>query len=210
MNLIDSNNASSGDDEEQQSNQQEQTNSLEQRDQVDLESRGILIIDGIISNESIAKIYKRMLVLHLNESFNDPIQLILNSPGGDCDAGWALIDLIGFIRLKVKTIAMGEICSTATAIFIAGDERIMAPNCSAMIHQFSDAGIGNYSDLVAKGKAWKMESDKETAHLIKHSKYTTKAQIEKHILRSYDHWLSPQEMKRHGLCDEVFKPKPKK
>jgi len=180
---------------------------MNQRDQTELEDRGILIIDRIISKDSLAKISKRMLVLHFDKEFKDEIQIILNSPGGYCDAGWALIDLMGFVKNRVKTVAMGEICSMATSIFIAGDDRVMSPNCSAMIHQFSDYGEGKYDELIAKGKMWEMEMEKEVAHLIRCSKYTNKAQVEKNLLKGNDHWLSPNEMKKHGLCDQVFKPK---
>lgn len=188
----------------------EEEPSTPRRDQSELEERGVIIIDSDISKESLAKSFQRILILHFDEDFTDDIQIILNSPGGAVDAGWAFIDLMGFVKNKVKTIAMGEICSMAFSIFIAGDERVMSPNCSAMLHQFSDETEGNHDDLIAKSKMWKMEMEKDYALLIKHSKYTTKAQIEKYLLKSHDVWLSPQEMKKHGLCDSVFKPKPRK
>lgn len=180
-----------------------------QQDQKELEDRGIIIINNFISKETLSRAYRRMLVLHMDEEFTDDIQIILNSPGGYCDAGWAFIDLMSFVKNNVRTIAMGEICSMAASIFIAGDERILSPNCSTMIHQFADYGEGKYGDLIAKGKMWDMEMSKDIAHIIRCSKYTKASDVKKHILKDHDHWLSPQEMKKHGLCDIIFKPKPR-
>lgn len=182
---------------------------IHQHDQKELEERGIIIINNVISKETLARAFRRMMILHLDDEFTDDIQVILNSPGGYCDAGWAFIDMMGFVKNKIRTVGMGEICSMAASIFIAGDERVLSPNCSTMIHQFADYGEGKYGDLVAKGKMWDMEMNKDIAHIIRCSKYKNAAEVKKYILKDHDHWLSPQEMKKHGLCDTIFKPKPR-
>lgn len=187
------------------------------RDMGSLENRGIIMISGEISKDSLARATRTLLRLHFDTDFNEEVQIIINSPGGYTDAGWAFIDMMDFVNLKIRTIAMGEICSMATSIFMAGDERIMSPNSCAMIHQFSWGSQGTYSDLVAQRKAEDMEHKREIRHLIRFSKYTTEEEIRKHVLLDTDHWLTPEEMLKHGLCDEVFvskkdrgKKKPKK
>jgi len=174
--------------------------------QAQLEDKGILFIEDVITKDTISRATKKLMALHFNAQFTDQIQIILNSPGGYCDAGWAFIDLMGWCKNPITTIALGEICSMATSIFIAGDNRVMSTNCSAMIHQFSDYGEGSYGDLIAKNKFWEMEYSKDLAHLLRCSKYKNKEQIKKHILKDHDHWLSPQDMKKHGLCDVIFVP----
>lgn len=179
------------------------------RDREALEDRGIIIINSYISKETLARATRRMLVLHFDEEFTDDIQVVLNSPGGFTDGGWAFIDTMRFVKNKVITVAMGEICSMATSIFIAGDYRIMAPHSTAMIHQFAWYREGNYSDLVAGRKMEDLEQEKDIQHLIDCSKYKSEAEVKKHLLKEYDNWLSPKEMKKHGLCDEISKPKTK-
>lgn len=175
-----------------------------------LEDRGILIINSFISKETLARATRRMLVLHFDEQFEDDIQIVLNSPGGYCDAGWAFIDTMKFIKNQVVTVAVGEICSMATSIFISGEERVMSPNSTAMIHQYSGYAEGNYGDLVAGRKAEDMEAAKSIRHLIENSKYKTEADVKKYLLKEHDHWMSPKEMKKHGLCDSISKQKRKK
>lgn len=182
---------------------------VQEQDQKELEERGVILINDYITKETLARAYRRLMILHMDDSFKDDIQIIINSPGGYCDAGWAFIDMMAFCKNNIRTIAMGEIASMAASIFIAGDERIISPNTSTMIHQFSSYAEGAYGDLLAHSKAWDLEMSKDIAHLIRCSKYKTAADVKKHILKDHDHWLSPQDMKKHGLCDSIFKPKPR-
>lgn len=175
-----------------------------------LESRGILFIDEPISKRTLANATRRLLEYHFDPDFEDEIQIILNSPGGYTDAGNAFIDLMQWCRLKVRTIALGEISSMATLIFIHGDERIMAPNSIAMIHQFSSVNMGNYTDLVASRKYEDIEMQRHLKMFLECSKYKTEEQVQKHLLKSYDNYLTPEEMLEHGLCDEIFKSYKKK
>ena len=179
------------------------------RDREMLEDRGILIINSFISKETLARATRRMMILHFDDEFKDDIQVILNSPGGYTNAGWAFIDMMRFVKNKVITIAVGEICSMATDIFVAGDERIMSPNATAMIHQYRGYAEGTYGDLVAGRKMEDMEAAKGVRHLIDCSKYETEMEVKKHLLKDHDHWLSPKEMKKHGLCDRIARRKKK-
>lgn len=176
-----------------------------------LESYGILIIDDTITKQSIARATKKLLEYHFDSSFDNDVQIILNSPGGYLDAGHAFIDLMGWVRHKVRTVALGHICSMATLIFIHGDERIMAPNSIAMIHQFSGGNVGNYTDLVAGRKYEDLEMQRHINMFIECSKYKTEKEIRQYLLKNTDNYLTPKEMIKHGLCEGIFEPnKPKR
>jgi ATP-dependent Clp protease protease subunit len=166
----------------------------------------------VITKHTLDRAAKRLLSLHFNPNFNETIQIIINSPGGYTDAGWAFIDMMQFVRNPIRTIAVGEIASMATSIFIAGDERVMSHNSVAMIHEFSTGNGGNYSELVASRKAEDIEYQKDLDLLLLHSRYTTETQITQNLLKETDNWLSPTEMRYHGLCDEITsqKPRPKR
>ena len=183
---------------------------MQARDNLELEDRGILFINSVITKHTLDRAYKRLLSLHFNPNFTDTIQIIINSPGGYTDAGWAFIDMMEFVKNPIKTIAVGEIASMATSIFIAGDQRVMSPNSVAMIHEFSTGTAGNYSELVASRKAEDIEYQKDLDHLLRHSRYTTQAQITSNLLKETDNWLTPAEMSYHGLCDEITEPRPRK
>ena len=183
---------------------------MQARDNLELEDRGIIFINSIITKHTLDRAYKRLLSLHFNPNFTDTIQILINSPGGYTDAGWAFIDMMEFVKNEIKTVAIGEIASMATSIFIAGDQRIMSPNSVAMIHEFSTGTAGSYAQLVASRKAEDIEYQKDLDHLLRHSRYTTETQITTNLLKETDNWLTPREMMIHGLCDEVTEPRPRK
>ncbi len=169
----------------------------------DLVQQGILFLNGIITDQSVQNHIKALWSFHLNKSFNNEIQLIINSPGGNGFGGWGLIDTIESIRLPVRTTALGMVGSMAVMVFIAGDTRIMSPNSFGMIHHFSATSQGSYKELVADRKFEDHLCDKSVQHFLRHSKYKTKNQVLKYILKDQNNWLSPQEMKHHGLCDAI-------
>ncbi len=176
----------------------------------ELEDRGIIILDREITKQTLARASAKLLAFHFNEKWDEPVQLILNSPGGYLDAAWAFIDVMDCIRVPVRTIAMGEIVSAAAMIFVAGDERVMSPNSSAMIHHFSTMTGGSYPELVASRKSEDLQATRIIQHFLRNSTvYKTARQVEEEILLSHDNWLSPKEMKDHGLCDVVLQARKK-
>jgi ATP-dependent Clp protease protease subunit len=179
-------------------------------DSNNLESLGVFIFNGDITKDSLAHMSTKLLELHYNPDFDDIVDLYINSPGGELDATWAFIDLMTGIRVPIRTIAMGEIASGATMIFVAGDERVMAPNSNAMIHHFSAGYMGSYKDLVAARKGQDIETKKIIRHFIHHSKFKTEKEILKYVLLDQDNYLSPAEMKKYGLCDKILKSKPRR
>jgi len=183
-----------------------------QTDQKSLEEQGIIQINGVISKDTLAKAQSKLWALHFDEKYTDNVQVLINSPGGYLDATWAFIDTMSAVKMHIRTVALGEIASAATMIFVAGDERVMAPNSLAMIHHFSSGNHGNYRDLVASRKMEDIEFEKMADHFLRNSKYKTREEIIEKVLLDQDNWLTPKEMKSHGLCDEVLphKKNPKK
>lgn len=177
-----------------------------QKDESYLSEKGILFLSGPVTQEKMDKLIQRLLVLHVDEDFIDPVQIVINSPGGDVAAGHAFIDAMDFVKNPIRTIAIGDIASMATYIFIHGQERIMSPRSCAMIHPFSWGNQGSYPHLVAQRKAEDMLIEIHTDMLIRCSKYKKKADVQKLLLKDQDNYLSAQEMLKHGLCDKIFVP----
>lgn len=176
-------------------------------DEEEVEQRGILTMFGPIDNQLTADIINKLMFLEAKLPRNSDVRLLINSPGGLVESSWALVDLIESIPLTIQTIALGEICSAAVDVFIAGDLRIMSQNTKAMIHDFSYGREGSYSELLAWRKYEEMEHIKGVEHYIKHSKYKNRKDVEKYLIQSHDNWMTPKEMKRHGLCDIILSTK---
>ncbi|MCI6323097.1 ATP-dependent Clp protease proteolytic subunit, partial [Treponema porcinum] len=72
-----------------------------------LKTRQILL-SGEINKELAEKIVRQLLVLEADDS-EKTIYMYIDSPGGDVDAGFAIFDMIRFIKAPVVVVGMGLI-----------------------------------------------------------------------------------------------------
>ncbi len=138
---------------------------------------------------------------------DDAITIFINSDGGSCTDGWAIIDLMEMSKVDIQTVAIGCIASMATAIFITGTEgkRIMTPNSQFMMHQFSGGVYGKSHELMAARKFHDRLDKQFIQHFVRHTKMT-EAQVKEILLGPSDAWLTPEECLEFGICDEVRNP----
>lgn len=157
-----------------------------------------------VSLSSVKNAVEWIFEANFTEERPEMLNLIITSPGGDLNAAFALIDVMRGSAIPVRTIGLGQIASAGLMIFIAGDKgmRILTPNTSILSHQYSWGAIGKEHELFATVK----EFDLTTKKMIQHYKKCTgltEAKIREILLPPQDVWLSPQEAKKLGLCDDV-------
>ena len=111
-----------------------------------------VLIRGFVSRDLANRL---MLVLKdmEEESRDDPIWVIIDSAGGEVQAGWEIIDSMQLCAAPVHTVCYGEASSIAAVIFASGrrGHRHMLRHSRLMIHQpWTDVGVGiRQSDLMA-------------------------------------------------------------
>lgn len=102
-------------------------------------------IDDGVANAIIAQL------IHLESDSPDvPVQLYVNSPGGQIPAMLAIYDAMQYIRPPVHTTCVGQAASTA-AVLLAGGEpghRAMLPHGRVVIHAPAAEGRGTIPDLI--------------------------------------------------------------
>lgn len=132
------------------------------------------------------------------------LNLIITSPGGDLNAAFALIDVMKGSTIPIRTIGLGQIASAGLMIFIAGHKghRILTPNTSILSHQYTWGAFGKEHELFATVKEFDLTTKKIIAHYKKSTGLDEKM-IREVLLPPQDIWLSPQEAKKHNLCDEI-------
>tara|TARA_R110001592_G_scaffold119027_5_gene321794 strand:- start:5815 stop:6435 length:621 start_codon:yes stop_codon:yes gene_type:complete len=82
------------------------------------------------------------------EQKDEPINLIINSNGGDIHNMLGIIDYIESLSVKVNTICRGRAFSAAAIILACGTgTRMMSKRSSIMFHQSSSFLDGKMSDL---------------------------------------------------------------
>lgn len=135
---------------------------------------------------------------------DDPITIIINSVGGECGEGFAVIDLMDTSRLPIATVGTGSIMSMGLLLVSAGTKgmRTMTKNTEIMAHQFSGYFSGKQHELIATQHAYTMLEKKFVRHFERHSTMTEK-QIRDVLFAPSDRYLTPQECKSFGLIDRV-------
>lgn len=80
-----------------------------------LKTRTVMVSDEV--SKKMAQQVMTQLILLEGES-NEDIKMFINSPGGDADAGFAIYDMMRFIKPKVKAVCAGVAASAAVIILL--------------------------------------------------------------------------------------------
>ena len=78
----------------------------------------------------------------------EPITIVIMNYGGDVDYMWALIDVIEASQTPVRTVNIGNCCSAAALIFMAGHERLMMKRAKVLIHEGSASMSGDSTKIL--------------------------------------------------------------
>jgi ATP-dependent Clp protease protease subunit len=190
--------------EEHQEEQEEQrqTPCNEKIEQTILAQRRIMLSDAVDSKLA-ENIIKKLWYLDIQDP-NKPILLVINSPGGSVDSGFAIWDQIKMIQAPVTTLITGLAASIASIIALAAPSkrRFATPNSRVMIHQPLIAGViqGQATDLEIHAR--EILKTKETLIGI-YERETGKPRnvIEKSIDR--DTWMSAEEALKFGHISAI-------
>lgn len=164
----------------------------------------IIMLNGIVSNDSASIIIAQMLFLESADSDKD-IHFYINSPGGSVTDGFAIMDTMNYLKCDVSTISIGQSGSAASLLLAAGTKgkRFALKNSEILIHQPSISGglQGQATDIKIHSD-W-MDKTKEKLNNI-YSNLTgqpvdkIKADMER------DYYMTAEQAKAYGLIDEIL------
>jgi ATP-dependent Clp protease, protease subunit len=169
-----------------------------------LESLGCHMMFGEVNTDTAFSACDFIVKSNLMRRTNDPITIIVNTVGGDCTEGFAIIDLIETSRIPVSTVGIGSIASMGVLLIAGGTRglRTMTKNTEVMAHQFSAYFSGKQHELIATQAAYTMLEQRFLRHFLRHSSMTEK-KIRDVLFAPSDRYLSPTECKKYGLIDRV-------
>lgn len=102
--------------------------------------QGIFYLDSEIEEGMPAMFSMTLLRYHSQADKSKPILVVLNSPGGQANQGFAVYDVIRMIALsgrRVNILCMGHVASMATFVLQAGTKRFSLPHTQFLIHEVS-------------------------------------------------------------------------
>ncbi len=157
-------------------------------------------IDSQIANLIVAQL------LYLNrEDPEAPIQMYINSPGGEIYAGLAIYDTMQMISNPISTVAVGVTASFGTVLLAAGTkgQRYALPHATIHMHQPLGGARGQATDIEIQAK----EILRLKAQLNKILSFHTGQPLEV-IERDTDRdfYMSAREAVQYGLVDQVLEP----
>jgi ATP-dependent Clp protease protease subunit len=165
-----------------------------------LKTRTILL-SGEIKKDLAERTIRQLLLLE--DMGDEPIRIFIDSPGGDADAGYAIFDMIRFVKPPVWTIGMGLVASAAAIIQLASpkERRVGLPNSHYLIHQPLSGIRGVATDIEIHAR----ELDKlreKINRLIAGETGAAFEQVEKDTDRDY--WMNAEEAAKYGLISRII------
>lgn len=169
-----------------------------------LEKRTIFI-EGEIDAE-VANSFKRRMWYLLSVDNLKAINIILNSPGGEIQAGLLLYDIIQDCVVPINIICTGIAYSMAAVILAGGQKgrRFILKNSEVMIHEpllTGSGASGNCSSIKATSDRL-LKKKKEIDNIL--SKHTGRSLKEIAKKSKADCYFSAEEAIAFGLCDKII------
>ncbi len=165
----------------------------------------VILLTGEINGEVATEVVSQILYLN-SENDKEPIQMWIQSPGGECNAGLAIIDAMKMSNAPIYTIGYGMVASMASVILSQGESghRAALPNTKIMIHQPLGGAKGQISDIEIQYKEGQKIKDQITEMIAKASGNDLK---KTYSAMDRDNYLTTEEAMnfgKKGLIDKII------
>src|SRR6476620_120719 len=154
-------------------------------------------IDDVVANLIVAQ----LLYLAQEDPERD-IQMYINSPGGQVDAGLAIYDTMHLIQPQVATTCVGIAASMAAWLLAGGakGKRSALPNSRILIHQASSGFQGTAADIEVQAREL-LRLEARMQELLAADTGQSVERIAHDINRDY--WMSAVEARDYGIIDTI-------
>lgn len=161
-----------------------------------------IFINGDIDDRMASEFFKQVTKLY-EEDKEKPIDVLINSNGGDVNQGMLMYDVIQGCPCPIRLFCIGKAYSMAAVLFASGNHgRYMLPHSELMLHEplLGNRVSGNSSSIKSISDSL-LDSKKMLNEIL--SKHTGKSIKEVDQATSYDHYFNPKESISFGLCDKI-------
>lgn len=165
-----------------------------------LKARTVLVA-GSVDDELAQKVISQLLAL--NAESHDPIRVIVSSPGGHVDSGYAIHDMMQFIESPIITIGAGWVASIAVPIFFGAPKeyRYSLPGTRFLIHQPSGGAGGQASDIRIEAQEI-LKIRKRINEMIAKETGQPVEKVATDSERNF--WMSAEESVEYGLATKII------
>ncbi len=160
-----------------------------------------VFITGEINHEVARDVCARLMAMaHVSD---EPITVIVSSPGGHVESGDMIHDTIKFIKPEVKMLGTGWVASAGALIYVAArkENRFALPNTRFLLHQPSGGVRGDATNIdIAAQEIVKMRTrlNKIFAEATGTSLKKVAADVDR------DFWLECNDAKEYGIVGKII------
>ncbi|MDH5680218.1 MAG: ATP-dependent Clp protease proteolytic subunit [Spirochaetota bacterium] len=166
-----------------------------------------IVVSSEVDSKLANKVVHQLLLLE-QEDPDSPITMFINSPGGEIFSGFAIYDMMQFIKPVVRTVVMGFAASMGSILSVGGapGHRFALENSMILIHQPLISGVyrGSAADIEIQAKEMINTKNKIINIYVEatgKSYEDVKADIDR------DYWMTAQQAADYGpksLIDKVI------
>jgi len=159
-----------------------------------------ILLSGEINKELAERVVRQLILME--SAGDEPIKVFIDSPGGDADAGYAIFDMLRFIKPDVYIIGMGLVASAGAIILLAApkERRIGLPNSHYLIHQPLSGIRGVATEIEIHARELEKLQNKINV-LISGETGKPIEQVRKDTDR--DFWMNAEEANEYGLISKI-------
>lgn len=171
---------------------------------VDFDDSVIYLNDDITQTTLVDFMIKVRSIINNRDEENkdDPINLIINSDGGDVFEMLGMLDYIESLSIKVNTICRGRAFSAAAIILsCCTGVRMVSKRSSVMFHQSSSFIGGKMGDISAYVD--NIKYIETTIYELLSSKTKKDANWWKDKMKT-DFFATPEELVEYGVIDQII------
>ncbi len=159
-----------------------------------------LLLTGGIDFKQARRVCERLLAL--SSESQDPILLVISSPGGHVESGDMIHDMIKFVAAPVKVLGTGWVASAGALIYAAAERqnRFALPNTRFLLHE-PRGGVGGQATDVEIQAREILKMRERLNKIFAAATGKTLEQIKADTER--DFWMSAEEAVAYGLVGKI-------
>ncbi|MCD8154491.1 MAG: ATP-dependent Clp protease proteolytic subunit [Clostridiales bacterium] len=163
-----------------------------------------VFVEDEIDMRTACDFLKKIMLLNEEDS-SRPIDVLISCLGGEINAGMLMYDVIQDSKAPVRMFCIGRAYSMGAVLFASGNHgRYMLPHSELMIHEPMLGGfvVGGNSSSIQSASESLLETKRGMNRIL--AKHTGRSEEEIEMETRFDHFFSPEESIRFGLCDQII------
>ncbi|PKQ00974.1 MAG: ATP-dependent Clp protease proteolytic subunit [Alphaproteobacteria bacterium HGW-Alphaproteobacteria-12] len=161
-----------------------------------------VLVTGEINDRQARAVSERLLAM-AGES-DDPITVIVSSPGGHVESGDMIHDMIKFIKPRVRVLGTGWVASAGALIYVSAEreDRYCLPNTRFLLHE-PRGGVGGSATEIDIQAREVLKMRERLNRIFADATGQPLDRIVKDTNR--DHWMNAEEAKEYGVVGKIIR-----